>query len=306
MDEDAEEEYPMNFPYHRQKRLGVVDIAALMLVVGAVGLFFHRLTVVIQYKWEWEAIPSYLFRFDLQTGELRPNMLMQGFITTLKLSVWSMVTAFGIGSLCGVMRARGARLYRFIGWLYVNTVRNIPSLVLVFIFYYFISSQFFDTLDLDARLRGSSAPLRAIMEFLFTSEDRINVFFSAVITLALYEGAYVTEIIRGGLSGIPQGQWDAAYSLGLSPVQTFFSVIFPQTLRRVFSPLGGQFISTIKDSAIVSVISVQELTFQGMELMSATYLTFEVWITVTLLYFVLTFSLSRFMAFLEERYARYG
>ncbi|MFZ5570816.1 MAG: amino acid ABC transporter permease [Thermodesulfobacteriota bacterium] len=295
----------MNLPFQRKNRPGILDAVVLMIVLAAVGLFLHRMVRVIQYQWEWGAIPSYFFRFDARTGVLRPNMLTQGFITTVKLSVWSMVMAFAIGSLCGVMRSRGGRFQRFVGWLYVNTVRNIPSLVLVFIFYFFISSQLFDTLDLDARLRESPALLRDLMEWLFTAEERINMFFSAVITLALYEGAYVTEIIRGGLSGIPREQWDAAYSLGLTPVQTFLRVIFPQTLRRVFSPLGGQFISTIKDSAIVSVISVQELTFQGMELMSATYLTFEIWITITLLYFGLTFSLSRFMAFLERRYVRF-
>jgi polar amino acid transport system permease protein len=80
-------------------------------------------------------------------------------------------------------------------------------------------------------------------------------------------------------------------------------VILPQTFRKVAFPLAGQFISTIKDSAIVSVISIQELTFQGMELMSATFLTFEIWITITVLYFILTFSLSRSVAFLERKYA---
>ncbi len=78
-------------------------------------------------------------------------------------------------------------------------------------------------------------------------------------------------------------------------------MILPQAFRQVAFPLAGQFISTIKDSAIVSVISIQELTFQGMEIMAATFLTFEVWITVTLLYFILTFSLSRVIAFFEKK-----
>ena len=89
-----------------------------------------------------------------------------------------------------------------------------------------------------------------------------------------------------------QGQWEAAHALGLTRWQQLRYVILPQALRRILPALGGQLISTIKDSAIVSVISIPERTFQGLELMSATYLTFEVWITITALYFVLTFTCS--------------
>ena len=122
-----------------------------------------------------------------------------------------------------------------------------------------------------------------------------------MLTLAIYEGAYVTEIVRGGLISVPHGQWEAARATGLSEIQSFSFIILPQALRKILSPLAGQFISTIKDSAIMSVISIQELTFQGMEIMSATFLTFEVWLTITFLYFILTFSLSRAVAGLERR-----
>ena len=113
-----------------------------------------------------------------------------------------------------------------------------------------------------------------------------------MLTLAIFEGAYITEIVRAGIQSIPQGQHEAAYALGLSRLQTMRHVILPQAIKTILPPLAGQFISTIKDSAIVSVISIQELTFQGMELMAATYLTFECWITITILYLVLTLSLS--------------
>ena len=96
-------------------------------------------------------------------------------------------------------------------------------------------------------------------------------------------------------------RWEAARATGLSEIQSFSFIILPQALRKILSPLAGQFISTIKDSAIMSVISIQELTFQGMEIMSATFLTFEVWLTITFLYFILTFSLSRAVAGLERR-----
>jgi len=104
-------------------------------------------------------------------------------------------------------------------------------------------------------------------------------------------------------TGLNQKTGKTSWSIGLSRKKTFLLVILPQTFRKVAFPLAGQFISTIKDSAIVSVISIQELTFQGMELMAATFLTFEIWITITFLYFILTFPFSRSVAFLERKYA---
>jgi polar amino acid transport system permease protein len=123
------------------------------------------------------------------------------------------------------------------------------------------------------------------------------------MTLAVYEGAYMAEIIRAGVQSVERGQWEAAYALGLTKGDQFRFVILPQAFRTISPALAGQFISTIKDSAIVAVISVQELTFQGLELMSATYRTFEIWITITILYFALTATCS-FLARLLERSLR--
>ena len=125
-----------------------------------------------------------------------------------------------------------------------------------------------------------------------------------MITLALLEGAYIGEIVRAGINSIEKGQWEAARALGLRRWQLMRHVVLPQAFQRMIPPLAGQVISTIKDSAIVSVISIQELTFQGMELMASTYLTFEVWTTVTLLYFALTYGCSRFAGRLETRLQR--
>jgi polar amino acid transport system permease protein len=120
----------------------------------------------------------------------------------------------------------------------------------------------------------------------------LSAFLSALMTLALFEGAYITEIVRAGIQSIEKDQWDASYALGMSRWQTIRHIILPQAVQRILPPLAGQFISTIKDSAIVSVISIQELTFQGMELMSSTYLTFEVWITITFLYLIMALIIS--------------
>jgi len=293
----------MRFPWRKQNAFGMVDGVVLVLFIIGVYVFFYRMATILDYKWEWRVIPEYLIRFDSDTGRFVPNILLQGFIITIKLSFWSTLLALVIGIFFGIMKAKGSPGLKFVSWLYVETIRNIPSLVLVFIFYFFVSSVFLDAIGIDAWLRNCSTFVKNVVEFFLTGEARINAFVSAVITLAIYEGAYVTEIIRGGLAGISESQWEASYALGMTRFQTYIWVILPQAIRNVLSPLAGQFISTIKDSAIVSVISIQELTFQGLELMSATYLTFEVWITVALLYFILTFTMSRAAAFVEKRFA---
>jgi polar amino acid transport system permease protein len=132
----------------------------------------------------------------------------------------------------------------------------------------------------------------------------LSAFLSAMMTLAIFEGAYITEIVRAGIQSIEKGQWEASYALGFSQWQQMRYIILPQAIQRVLPPLAGQFISTIKDSAIVSVISIQELTFRGMELMSATYLTFEIWITITLMYLILALILSFGVGRLETRMRR--
>ena len=278
-------------------------MAVVLVLIAAISFFFSRMGSLLDYKWEWELIPGYFLFKDPVTGTFRANMLLTGFFTTIRLSIWATVLGFILGTISGVMGAKGSFSQRFVSRLYVETVRNIPSLVLVILFYYFVSSQFLDVLRLDLWLRNQSDVVQGVVEFLLAGPARINAFVSAVAALAIYEGAYISEIVRGGINGIARGQWEAAWSVGLSRNKTFLLVILPQAFRRVAFPLAGQFISTIKDSAIVSVISIQELTFQGMELMAATFLTFEIWITITLLYFILTFSLSRTVAILEKKFS---
>jgi polar amino acid transport system permease protein len=181
---------------------------------------------------------------------------------------------------------------RLIGRTYVELVRNVPPLVLIFLFYYFLSGQVMAALGVDSFLGARSQGFQKAVALFLAPPSMFSAFVSALITLAIFEGAYITEIVRAGIQSIEKGTWEAAYALGLSRWQQLRYVILPLAAQRILPPLAGQFISTIKDSAIVSVISIPELTFQGMELMSATYLIFEVWIVVTALYLLLTLSLS--------------
>ena len=262
----------------------------LLLVIG--GYIVYRVTVGLHYKWDWAAIPQYLFRYDEERRQWVPNLLMQGLFTTVRLSVWGTILATVIGIVMGLCRVSRSFFNRLLGRTYVELIRNLPPLVLIFIFYYFFSGQIMSAMGLDEFIQSRSEAMQAFLAILFSSPSLFSAFLSALLTLSIFEGAYITEIVRAGIQSIERGQWEASSALGMSRWQQMRYIILPQATQRILPPLAGQFISTIKDSAIVSVISIQELTFQGMELMSATYLTFEVWITIAVLYLMLTLFLS--------------
>jgi polar amino acid transport system permease protein len=276
----------------RKTKISFLDITLLLLLLAAAIYVLHRIKVGLHYNWDWGSIPQYLFRYDEGNEKWVSNILMQGLFTTVRLSLWSTVLATFIGTIIGLCRLSKGLFSRLIGRTYVELIRNLPPLVLIFIFYFFLTDQIMASIGVDEIVKSLSENMQALLTFLFASPSRFSAFLSALITLALFEGAYIAEIVRSGIQSIERGQWEACHALGLSWWQQMRYVILPQATQRILPPLGGQFISTIKDSAIVSVISIQELTFQGMELMSATYLTFEVWITVTALYLILTMALS--------------
>jgi polar amino acid transport system permease protein len=135
----------------------------------------------------------------------------------------------------------------------------------------------------------------------FSRPETITQFLSGVITLGLFQGAYISEIVRGGIQSIERGQWEASSALGLTRRQQMRTVILPQAIRNMLPPLANEFINTIKYSSIVSVISIQELTFQGMQVMASTQVTIEVWLTITLMYLILCLCLSLAVNQLEHR-----
>ena len=281
-------------------RITLLDITITVLLAAAIIYIVYRIRVGLHYRWNWAAIPQYLFRYDSETMKLVPNLLVQGLVMTIRLSIWGTIIATLIGLVMGLFRVSHSLFRRLIGRSYVELIRNVPPIVLIFIFYYFISDQILGFFDVDAFVSERAPWFRSLFGFLCAPVSQCSAFISALITLAVFEGAYITEIVRAGVQSIAKGQYEAAYALGMSRWQTMRHIVLPQATQVILPPLAGQFISTIKDSAIVSVISIQELTFQGMELMSATYLTFEVWITIAALYLVLTLSLSLGVARLER------
>jgi polar amino acid transport system permease protein len=129
----------------------------------------------------------------------------------------------------------------------------------------------------------------------------LDRFWAAVVALSVFEGAYVSEIIRAGVLSIPRGQREAALSLGLSTWQCHRHVILPQSLRLVLPPLTSQAVSLVKDSALVSTVAVADLTFQGQVIIAETFLTFEIWFTVAAIYLLVTATLSAAAGAIENR-----
>ena len=284
-----------------------LDLPLILILTAGCGWFLYRVNAQVSYPWNWSVIPQYLFRFDQAAARWVPGLITKGVITTLRLSLWATILAFVCGIVMGLLRTGRSRLGRMFGWGYVELIRNIPVLVWIFIFYYFISDQLMQALQVENTLRNAPDVVRHIVSLLIAKPSQISVYLSGIVALAVYEGAYVTEIIRAGIQSVDKGQWEASAALGFSRMQQMRHVVFPQALRTILPPLAGQFISTIKDSAIVSVISIQELTFQGMELMAATFMTFEVWITIMVLYLVLclicSLSVDRLEIYLKKRTA---
>jgi polar amino acid transport system permease protein len=288
-------------------RLTWLDLPLILMLLVGCGWLLYRINAQVSYPWNWSAIPQYIFRFDEAAARWVPGLITQGVITTLRLSLWATILAFVFGIVMGLLRTGKSRLGRMFGWGYVELIRNIPVLVWIFIFYYFISDQLMQAIQVEDTLRSAPDLVRNTVSLLIAKPSQISIYLSGIVALAVYEGAYVTEIIRAGIQSVGKGQWEASAALGFTRMQQMRHVVFPQAFRTILPPLAGQFISTIKDSAIVSVISIQELTFQGMELMAATFMTFEVWITIMVLYLILclicSLSIDRLESYLKRRTA---
>ena len=276
----------------KKAKFRLLDLFLACAILVALGYAAYRINTHLHYKWDWASVPQFLLRFDEESGGWVANVLLFGLYNTIRLSLWGTFLATLIGTVMGLCRVSHNLFSRLIGRTYVELVRNVPPLVLIFIFYYFLSGQVMAAVGIDSFLAARSQGFQEAVALFLAPPSMFSAFVSALITLAIFEGAYITEIVRAGIESIEKGTWEAAYALGLSRWQQLRYVILPLAAQRILPPLAGQFISTIKDSAIVSVISIPELTFQGMELMSATYLIFEVWIVITALYLLLTLSLS--------------
>jgi len=304
-------------------------ILALILVILAAGIW--GATKRVDYTWRWQRVPQYFLYYSedaakapadatvtsvipdgeittvvlaLENGEQQKfqvdsralkvsageelfdgdtigfvggwhlGPLTKGMWVTIYLSFLSGILGMALGLVTGLCRISKNFTLRGLSSMYIELIRGTPLLVQIFIFYFFIGT----VLDLSRMVAGIGA-------------------------LGIFAGAYIAEIIRAGIQSIPRGQTEAARSLGMSKTQTMVHIILPQAFKRTLPPLAGQFISLVKDSSLVSVIAITDLTKSGREVITSSFATFEVWFTVAALYLIVTSLLSQLVFYLERRLA---
>ncbi|MFK0086120.1 amino acid ABC transporter permease [Pseudomonas sp. NPDC090755] len=315
---------------HKKAQWPWHGLTALVLVGLALSLYYA--TSMISYEWSWNRVPQYfayqaevaqrasengtiesiaskgsmanvtvrdesggqqVFEVesaslllsrgdDVAEGDLigvthhwAAGPLAWGLWTTIWISVASGILGLVIGLFAGLCRLSNNPTLRDLSTVYVELVRGTPLLVQIFIFYFFIGT----VLNLSRE-------------------------FAGVAALALFTGAYVAEIVRAGVQSIAKGQGEAARSLGLNAGQSMRHVILPQAFKRVLPPLAGQFISLVKDTSLVSVIAITELTKSGREAITTSFSTFEIWFCVAGLYLLINLPLSHMASRLERRLAQ--
>ncbi|MFH4496890.1 amino acid ABC transporter permease [Vibrio diabolicus] len=222
------------------------------------------------YQWQWERVPDYIAFYE--DGEWWPAELIDGLLVTLNISAISLFFTLVLGFVTALLRLSDSKVGNVIGTTYVEIIRNTPLLVQIYLLY-----------------------------FVFGPVIGLDRFSTAVLALSLFQGAYTAEIFRAGLNSIPKGQFEAAQTLGLSPFYTYKDVILPQVLQRTLPPLTNEVVSLIKNSSIVSVMAIFDLTTQARNIVSETAMPFEIWFTVAAIYLALTLSLSGLSAWLEHK-----
>ena len=214
----------------------------------------------------------------------KPGLLIVGLWITLKISVLATIFGVIIGIIGGLTRLSGNPALRWTTMVYVEIIRGSPLLVQILIWYFILGT---------------------VIDELLTAYGigRIPAWWYGVASLACFAGAYVSEIVRAGIQSIHRGQMEAARSLGMSYGQAMRYIIMPQALRRILPPLAGQFISLIKDSSLLGIIAIRELTKATREAVTASLQPFEIFMVCAVLYLVLTFTLSMLVQHLERRMA---
>lgn len=210
-----------------------------------------------------------------------------GIVVTIYVTLVSYFLTLVVGLIGGLGRISSNRLIYSIATFYVEIVRGIPLLVQL-IWWYF-------AFPVILQRFGEATGIAALDNF------QANPIVMAIFGLTFCYGAYMSEIFRAGIQSIPEGQMEAAKSVGMHYFQAMRFVILPQAFRVVLPPIGNEFIALLKDSSLVSVVAVADLTRRGREFMSTHFNPIEVWMMVALIYLIMTIFSARMVSWLENR-----
>jgi glutamine transport system permease protein len=219
------------------------------------------------FKFQWNVV--------LETFPL----LLSGVKLTVIITICGLLFGFMLGAAVGLMKLSRSLPVRKLAGTYVEAIRGTPLIVQVMFLYF-------------------GVPMAVGM--------RIRPMTAGIIAIAVNSGAYIAEIVRGAVQSIDPGQIEAGRSIGLTRTQTMRYIIWPQAFRRMIPPLGNQFIISLKDTSLLVVIGVAELTRVGQEIIAVNFRAFEVWLTVGVVYLMMTLTIARLLRIAEDRLARRG
>jgi polar amino acid transport system permease protein len=256
------------------RRRLMADLGQVALALAGIAWLVLNGAHAFGYNWQWYRVPQYILR--VVDGQIIWGPLVRGLLVTLQISAWALVLTLAIGLVAALLRTSRSFAGRALAGGYVQLIRNTPLLVQLYLFYFVL------------------APILGVGRF-----------WTGILCLGVFEGSFAAEIFRAGIQSVPKGQWEASRSLGLGRYVEFRRVILPQAIQLMLPPLTGQAVSLIKDSSIVSVIAIFDLTNEGRTIISNTFMSFEIWFTVAAIYLILTTSLSAVAGHLERRVARY-
>lgn len=246
--------------------------ALLQIAFITLGLFWvlNSGAEAMNYQWQWDRVPDFLFFYE--DGEWFPAELIEGLLVTLQISGLSAVATFAIALITALLRLSDSVVGRSLAKGYIELIRNTPLLVQIYLLY-----------------------------FVFGPYLGLERFSTAILALALFQGAYTAEILRSGLVNLPKGQFEACRSLGLSSFNSYRYIILPQVIQKTLPSLTNELVSLVKNSSIVSVMAIFDLTTEGRNIVADTAMPFEIWFSVAAIYLLVTLSLSGLSAWLEHK-----
>jgi len=215
------------------------------------------------------------------------EFVSDGIGVTVLVTVVSFVLVMLVGLLGGLGRISRSKFLRGFTTLYVEIIRGIPLLVQL-LFWYYALPQVIQSI-------GAAIGSEALTNY------RAEPIAMAILGLTIGYGAYMTEVVRAGIQSVPKGQAEAARSLGLTYFQAMRYVVLPQAFRTILPAIGNEFVTLLKDSSLVSVVAVPDLTRRGREFMSMTFIPLETWAMIALLYLIMTLFAARIVNWLERK-----